>query len=94
LPRTNAGLDAPLVKSSWRSETAASAEKTVATDCNSRVVGSSAGGRGRRWDRSREIAADHDFGLDDRFSSEHDVLSPDQRGFARHLVTCVLRALG
>lgn len=46
--------------------------------------------RGRRRGGADEVASDHDFGLDDGLSAEHDVLGADEDGLAGDLVTGVL----
>lgn len=81
----------PFVKPTGGTQTAPSAEETVATNCDGSIASGRASGRGGRgWKRSDEVAADHDFLLDDRLAAEHDVLGADERSFARHLVARVL----
>ncbi|KAI6748734.1 hypothetical protein HG531_007681 [Fusarium graminearum] len=64
-------------------------EEAVSAYGNSSVVGWGAA-RGRCGDGTSEVAADHDFGLDDGFAAEHDVLGSDEDGFTGDFVTCVL----
>ena len=80
----------PLVQPPRGTQTAAAAQKAVASDGDGGAARGGAAGRlGRGLDGPDEVAADHDVGLDDRLAAEHDVLGADERGFARHLVSRV-----
>lgn len=81
----------PFVQAARRTEQHASRQEAVAAD------GDGGGARGRggrgRGGGADEIAADHDFGLDDGFAAQHDVLGADEDGFAGDFVACVLEVV-
>jgi hypothetical protein len=78
-----------LVHAAWWTQQDAPCEETVSTYGDGSVVGWGASG-GRCGDGACEIASDHDFGLDDGFAAEHDVLGSDEDGFTCDFVTGVL----
>lgn len=69
------------VDPAWRAEKRAAREEAVAADGD--------GGTGC-WGGAAEVPADHDFGLDDGFAAEDDVLGADEDGFAGDFVARVL----
>lgn len=84
--------EAALVHAAGGTQQGAPGEEAVAADGDGGVAGRGAGrrGRGGRGGCSGEVAADHDFGLDDGLAAEHDVLSSDEDSPAGHLVAGVL----
>lgn len=81
-----------LVDTTGRPKQHTTGQKAISTDGNGRGIWWS--GASARWwlrlCRSDEIASDHDFGLDDGLSAQHDVLRADEDGLARDLVAGVL----
>lgn len=76
-----------IVQTAGRAQNDAAGEKAVSADGDGGAAGGRGAGRGRGAD---EVAADHDFGLDDRLAAQHDVLRADEVGLARDLVARVL----
>lgn len=66
-------------------------EEAIAADGDGGgVLGSGSARRGRWRGGADEVASDHDFGLDDGLSTEHDILGADEDGLAGDLVAGVL----
>lgn len=83
--------DALVYASGW-SQQDGPREEAIAADGDGGGVcrGGVSARRGRRRGGADEVASDHDFGLDDGLSAEHDVLCADEDGLAGDLVAGVL----